>query len=48
VRVDKPSARKRCRGAIAGRHPRILLRRKPGCPRLDAAVYHEREIIARS
>ena len=47
VRVDRPSVRKRCRGAIAGRHPRILLRRKPGCPRPNAAVYREREIIAR-
>jgi hypothetical protein len=47
VRVDKPGARKRCRGAIARRHPRILLRRKPGCPRPNAAVHCEREMIAR-
>jgi hypothetical protein len=47
VRVDRPSTRKRRRGAIARRHPRILLRRKPGGPRPNAAVYREREIIAR-
>lgn len=48
VRVDKPGARKRRRGAIASRRPRILLRRKPGRRDADAAVHREREIIARS
>jgi hypothetical protein len=48
VRVDKPSARKRRRGAIAQRRPRILMRRKPGRRRPDAAVHREREIIARN
>jgi uncharacterized protein DUF6101 len=48
VRVETPSVRKRGRGAIARRRPRILLRRKPGCRRADAAVHREREIIARS
>ena len=48
VRIEQPSARKRRRGAIARRRPRILLRRKPGRREVDAAVHREREIIARS
>jgi Family of unknown function (DUF6101) len=48
VRIEKPSARKRRRGAIVRRRPRILLRRKPGRREVDAAVHREREIIARS
>jgi hypothetical protein len=47
VRVEKPCARKRRRGSIAARRPRILMRRKPGRPRADAAVHREHEIIAR-
>jgi hypothetical protein len=47
VRIEKPSARKRRRGAVARRRPRILLRRKPGRREADAAVHREREIIAR-
>ena len=47
VRADKPSARKRRRGSVARRRPRILLRRKPGSRCADAAVHREREIIAR-
>jgi hypothetical protein len=46
VRVEEPSARRRHRGAIARRRPRILLRRKLGWHRADAAVHREREIIA--
>jgi hypothetical protein len=47
VRVGQPSDRRRRRGTIARRRPRILMRRKPGRagPR---AVHHEREIIARN
>jgi hypothetical protein len=48
VRIEKPSARKRRRGAVARRRPRILLRRKLGRRDIDAAVHREREIIARS
>src|SRR5277367_3461657 len=40
VRVDKPSARKRRRGAIARRRPRILLRRKPGRRRGGDTAVH--------
>jgi len=48
VRVEAPSLRKRGRGAIARRRPRILMRRKPGRPPAEATVYREREIIARN
>jgi len=48
VRVEKPCERKRRRGSIAKRRPRILLRRKPGRRRAEAAVHREHEIIARS
>jgi uncharacterized protein DUF6101 len=48
VRLEKPCDRKRRRGTIATRRPRILMRRQPGCPRADAAVHREREIIAPS
>jgi Family of unknown function (DUF6101) len=48
VRVEKPCARKRRRGPVAQRRPRILLRRKPGCRRAETAVHREHEIIARS
>jgi Family of unknown function (DUF6101) len=47
LRVEAPSARKRRRGAITWRRPCILLRRKLGHRRADAAVHREREIIAR-
>jgi hypothetical protein len=47
VRVEEPCARKRHRGAIARRRPRILLRRALGRRGADAAVHCEREIIAR-
>lgn len=47
VRVEKPCTRKRRRGPIAARRPRILMRRKPGRPRADATVHREREIIGR-
>ena len=47
VRVEPPSARKRRRGAIARRRPRIFMRRKPGRVGADTTVHREREIIAR-
>jgi hypothetical protein len=47
VRVERPSARKRRRGAIARRRPRIFMRRKPGRIGADAPVHREHEIIAR-
>jgi hypothetical protein len=47
VRVEKPCPRRRRRGSIATRRPRILMRRKPGRPQAGAAVHREREIIAR-
>jgi uncharacterized protein DUF6101 len=47
VRLEKPCARRRRRGSIATRRPRILMRRKPGRPQAGAAVHRECEIIAR-
>jgi hypothetical protein len=48
VRVASPSPRRRRRGAIKARRPRIFLRRKAGDARTQRAVHRgEREIIAR-
>jgi len=47
VRVCDP-CRRACRGALRRRRPAILMRRKPGRRCAAAAVYREREIIARS
>jgi hypothetical protein len=47
VRVGAPAQRRRQRATIKKRRPSILLRRRPGVPRLSPAVHREREIIAR-
>jgi hypothetical protein len=49
LRVSEPVARRRRRGPLKARRPRILLRRKAGEP-MTAPVVHrgEREIIARN
>jgi hypothetical protein len=46
VRVEAPRDRRRRRGAVALRRPRILMRRKPGRGVADAVIHREREIIA--
>jgi hypothetical protein len=49
VRVREPQPRRRKRGALRGRRPTILLRRKPGRAPSQPQVHRdEREIIARN
>ncbi len=49
VRISTPAPRRRRRAAVKWRRPRFLMRRKPGRPADDPAIYcGEREIIARS
>jgi hypothetical protein len=49
VGLGSPSPRRRARAALKRRRPSILLRRKPGRPAAEPAVYRgEREIIARN
>jgi hypothetical protein len=46
LRVEMPCDRRRRRGTIAARRPRILMRRKPGRSVADAVIHRECEIIA--
>ena len=49
VRVREPQPRRRRRGALRGRRPSILMRRKPGRARGEPRVHRdEREIVARN
>ena len=49
LRIAEPVARRRRAGALKGRRPRILMRRKAGQSSDDMSVHRdEREIIARS
>lgn len=48
VRISDPCERLRRRGLLKRRRPAILMRRKAGRPNMPAAVFREREIIARS
>ncbi len=48
VRLEAASPRRRRRGAVAWRRPRILMRRKPGRLQANPTVHREREIIARN
>lgn len=47
VMLGQPGPRRRRRSSIAGRRPRVLMRRKPGCGLAGRPVHREREIIAR-
>jgi Family of unknown function (DUF6101) len=49
VRIEAPTWRRRRRGALASRRPKILLRRRPGVASSTSRVHRgEREIIARN
>jgi hypothetical protein len=48
VRLETASPRRRRRGALARRRPRILMRRKPGRLPPNPTVHRKREIIARN
>jgi hypothetical protein len=47
LRVETPSDRRRRRGTIAARRPRILMRRQAGRDVAQAVVHREHEMIAR-